>query len=42
MDQIKIGGFIKKLRNEKDLTQEQLSEKFSVSRRTVSRWETGD
>lgn len=41
MDQIKIGGFIKKLRNEKDLTQEQLSEKFSVSRRTVSRWETG-
>ena len=41
MDQIKIGVFIKKLRNEKDLTQEQLSEKFSVSRRTVSRWETG-
>ena len=41
MDQIRIGAFIKKLRNEKGLTQEQLSEQFSVSRRTVSRWETG-
>lgn len=41
MDQIKIGAFIKKLRNEKDLTQEQLAEQFNVSRRTVSRWETG-
>ena len=42
MDQIKTGVFIKKLRNEKDLTQEQLAEQFSVSRRTVSRWETGN
>jgi transcriptional regulator with XRE-family HTH domain len=41
MDQIKIGAFIKKLRSEKDFTQEQLAEQFSVSRRTVSRWETG-
>ena len=41
MDQIKTGAFIKKLRNEKSLTQEQLAEQFSVSRRTVSRWETG-
>lgn len=41
MDQIKIGNFIKELRKEKKLTQEELAEKFSVARRTVSRWETG-
>ncbi|HOL92258.1 MAG TPA: helix-turn-helix domain-containing protein [Clostridiales bacterium] len=41
MNQVKTGTFIKKLRNEKSLTQEQLAEQFSVSRRTVSRWETG-
>lgn len=41
MDMKKIGGFLKKLRKEKKLTQEQLAEIFSVSGRTVSRWETG-
>mgnify|MGYP003556972723 FL=1 len=41
MDQIKIGSFIKELRKEKNLTQEELAEKFNVARRTVSRWETG-
>ncbi len=41
MDQIKTGAFLKKLRQEKNLTQEQLAEKFFVSSRTVSRWETG-
>jgi len=41
VDLIKTGVFIKKLRNEKGLTQEKLAEKFNVSRRTVSRWETG-
>lgn len=41
MDQIKIGSFLKKLRNEKGLTQEQLAEKLNVSGRSVSRWETG-
>ena len=41
MNQIKIGNFIKELRKEKKLTQEQLAEKFGVARRTVSRWETG-
>lgn len=41
MDQIKIGNFIKALRREKGLTQEQLAERFGVARRTVSRWETG-
>jgi transcriptional regulator with XRE-family HTH domain len=42
MDQNKVGSFIKELRKEKNLTQEQLAEEFSVSRRTVSRWETGN
>ncbi len=41
MNQVKIGGFIKELRKEKGLTQEQIAEQFNVSRRTVSRWETG-
>lgn len=41
MDQRKIGRFLKGLRKEKELTQEQLAEQFSVSSRTVSRWETG-
>lgn len=42
MNQEKIGTFLKELRNEKDITQEQLAEIFCVSRRTVSRWETGN
>ena len=41
MDQQKIGGFLKELRKEKNLTQEQLAEVLNVSGRTVSRWETG-
>ena len=41
MDQVKIGSFIKELRKDKGLTQEQLAEQFQVSRRTISRWETG-
>ena len=41
MDQMKIGKFFKELRKEKGLTQEQLAERLRVSRRTVSRWETG-
>ena len=42
MNQIKIGEFLKELRKEKGLTQEQLAEQFNVSRRSVSRWETGN
>ena len=42
MDHKKIGAFMKALRKEKQLTQEQFAEKFNVSSRTVSRWETGD
>ena len=40
MDQTKIGLFLKELRNERGLTQEQLAEKLNVSNRSVSRWET--
>lgn len=42
MDQKKIGCFLKELRKEKGLTQEQLAEQFSVTGRTVSRWENGN
>ena len=41
MDTVKIGAFLRELRKEKNLTQEQLAEVFNVSARTVSRWETG-
>lgn len=41
MNQQKVGGFLKQLRKEKQLTQEQLAEQLNVSGRTVSRWETG-
>ena len=42
MDLVKIGDFLKQLRKEKGLTQEELAEKMGVARRTVSRWETGN
>ena len=42
MDQQKVGSFLKELRKEKDITQEQLAEQLNVSGRTVSRWETGN
>ena len=41
MDQKKIGFFLKELRKEKGITQEEFAEELSVSGRTVSRWETG-
>ena len=41
MDSQKIGAFLRVLRKEKNLTQEQLAEILNVSGRTVSRWETG-
>jgi len=42
MDQKQIGSFLKELRKEKNITQEQLAEQLNVSGRTVSRWETGN
>lgn len=41
MDQEKIGTFMKNLRKENGLTQEQFAEKLGVSQKSVSRWETG-
>lgn len=41
MDTKRIGNFLRILRKEKGLTQEQLAEILSVSGRTISRWETG-
>ncbi len=41
MNQEKIGRFLKELRKQKGLTQEQIAEKFNVSNRTISRWENG-
>ena len=42
MDQIKIGAFLKELRKEHELSQEQLAQRFNVSSRSVSRWENGN
>lgn len=41
MDQKKIGSFLKELRKEKGITQEEFAEIINISGRTVSRWETG-
>ena len=41
MNQKKIGSFLKELRKEMGITQEELTEKLDVSSRTISRWETG-
>lgn len=42
MEQIQIGSFLKKLRKEKGITQEQFAEVLNVSARTISRWENGN
>ncbi|MBP5225138.1 MAG: helix-turn-helix domain-containing protein [Lachnospiraceae bacterium] len=41
MDQKRIGLFMKALRKEQSLTQEQLADSLFVSPKTLSRWETG-
>lgn len=41
MEQQKVGSFLRELRKERGLTQEQLAARLNVSGRTVSRWETG-
>lgn len=42
IDRIKIGNFLRELRNEKGITQEKLAERYGVSSRSVSRWENGN
>ena len=41
MDQIKTWNFLKELRKAKNITQEELANHLNVSRKSVSRWETG-
>ena len=41
MYQQKTGRFLKELRHEKQMTQEQLAQVFHVSSRTISQWENG-
>ena len=41
MNQEKIGKFIAQCRKEKNMTQQDLSEKLGVSNKTVSNWENG-
>ena len=42
MDLKKIGMFLKELRKQKGITQEEFAEHLNVSSRSVSRWETGN
>lgn len=42
MDTKKIGMFLKELRKQNNMTQEQLGERLGVTNKTVSRWETGN
>lgn len=41
MDMQKIGRFLRTLRTEKGLTQEQLGQHIGTTGKTISRWETG-
>lgn len=41
MSQEKIGKFIRKLRMEKEMTQQELAEKIGVTDRAISKWENG-
>lgn len=41
MNQTAIGSYISRKRREKNLTQEQLVEKLSVSNKTIYKWENG-
>ena len=42
MDKYAFGNFLAELRNEKGLTQEQLSEMINVNYKTISKWECGN
>jgi len=41
MNQEKIGNFIRELRNEMKMTQQELAEKIGVTDRAISKWENG-
>ena len=41
MEMVRIGAFLKELRVQKRMTQEQLGEKLGVTNKTISRWECG-
>ena len=41
MNPIQLGKFLSELRNEKNLTQEELANKLYIDKRKVSRWECG-
>ena len=41
MDHTKIGGLIRRLRQERGMTQRQLAERMGISDKTVSKWERG-
>ena len=41
MNPIELGKFIASLRNEKNLTQEELADKLFIDKRKISRWECG-
>ena len=42
MDNIKVGNYLRQLRNDHHLTQAELGEKLGVSYQAVSKWETGE
>ena len=42
MNQYVTGAVIKGLREEKNMTQQQLADKLSVSAKTISKWETAN
>lgn len=42
MDTKKIGQFLKKLRKEKNMTQEELGNRVGVTNKTISKWENGN
>ena len=41
MNQVKIGSLLRELRQQKNMTQQQLAEKLGLSGKTVSKWECG-
>ena len=41
MNQEKIGNFIRKIRIEKEMTQQELADKIGVTDRAISKWENG-